>query len=100
MRTGSTQAGGPKPQPPPRLYAASAPQGLPAPRHGNPDDLTRIDGVGTAIERLLFDRGIYHFDQIAGLEPHQVVWLEQELGFPGRIGEERWIDQARRLIEG
>ena len=80
--------------------AASAPQGLPAPRHGNPDDLTRIDGVGTAIERLLFDRGIYHFDQIAGLEPHQVVWLEQELGFPGRIGEERWIDQARRLIEG
>lgn len=80
--------------------AASAPQGLSAPRHGNPDDLTRIEGVGTAIERLLFDRGIYHFDQIAGLEPHQVVWLEQELGFPGRLGEERWIEQARRLIEG
>ncbi len=80
--------------------AASAPQGLPGPRHGNPDDLTRIAGIGTAIEKLLFDRGLFHFDQIAALAPHEVVWLEQELGFPGRIAEERWIEQARRLIEG
>ncbi|MCE7029555.1 hypothetical protein [Jiella avicenniae] len=79
---------------------ASAPHGLPAPRRGNPDDLTSIQGIGTAIERLLFERGLYHFDQIAGLTPPEVVWLEQELGFPGRIGEERWIEQARRLIEG
>ncbi|MBP0616692.1 hypothetical protein [Jiella mangrovi] len=79
---------------------ASAPSGLPAPRHGNPDDLTRIEGIGTAIEKLLFDRGIYHFDQIAGLEPHEVVWVEQEIGFPGRIAQERWIEQACRLIEG
>ena len=80
--------------------SAAAPQGLPAPRHGNPDDLTRIEGVGTAIEKLLFDRGLFHYDQIAGLAPHEVVWLEQELGFPGRIGDERWIEQACRLIEG
>ena len=79
---------------------ASAPQGLPAPRCGNPDDLTRIEGIGTAIERLLFDRGLYHFDQIAGLQSHEVVWLEQELGFPGRVAEERWIEQARHLVEG
>ena len=79
---------------------ASAPQGLPAPRHGNPDDLTCIEGIGTAIERLLFERGLYHFDQIAGLTPPEIVWLEQELGFPGRVGEERWLEQARRLIAG
>ncbi|NDW03996.1 hypothetical protein [Jiella pacifica] len=79
---------------------ASVPQGLPAPRHGNPDDLTCIEGIGTAIERLLFERGLYHFDQIAGLAPSEIVWLEQELGFPGRIGRERWIEQARRLIAG
>ncbi|TFF19079.1 hypothetical protein E3C22_20095 [Jiella endophytica] len=93
----TTSASGPASTPP---VGASAPEGLPAPRHGNPDDLTRIDGIGTAIEKLLFDRGIYHFDQLAGLEPHEVLWVEQELGFPDRIGEERWIEQARRLVEG
>ncbi|MBO0662185.1 hypothetical protein LQ948_07170 [Jiella sp. MQZ9-1] len=78
----------------------SAPEGFAGPRHGNPDDLTRIQGIGPAIETLLFDRGIYHFDQIAALAPHEVIWVEQELGFPGRITNERWIEQARRLVEG
>ncbi|MCQ0987846.1 hypothetical protein [Jiella marina] len=79
---------------------ATAPAGLPGPRQGNPDDLTRIDGIGPAIEKLLFERGLYHFDQIAALRPEEAIWIEQELGFPGRIREEAWIDQARRLVEG
>ena len=67
------------------------------PRGGTPDDLTRIAGIGPSVERLLHDLGIFHYDQIAALAEPEAAWLEDKLGFAGRIGEERWVDQARTL---
>ena len=70
------------------------PERLSAPRDDKPDDLTRIKGIGPAIERILFEHGIFHFDQIAGWGAAEARWIEQMIGFAGRVERERWIAQA------
>ncbi|HEX6114307.1 MAG TPA: hypothetical protein VFZ10_18565 [Geminicoccaceae bacterium] len=74
----------------------AAPPPLPGPE-GAPDDLQRINGIGPGIERTLHELGIYHFHQIAGFTPENVVWVDRRLRFKGRIEREDWIGQARRL---
>jgi len=79
---------------------AARPTGIAAARHGGPDDLQRISGVGPAIERTLHGLGFYHFDQIAGWTAGEVAWVGQHLNFPGRIEREEWVAQARLLAAG
>lgn len=76
---------------------AAEPRRLDGPRNGTPDNLTRIKGIGPAIERLLFEHGIYHFDQIAGWSAAESRWIDQMVGFAGRVGREGWIEQAREF---
>ena len=76
------------------------PQGLPAARGGAPDDLRMIDGIGPRIESTLNSLGIYHFDQIAAWSPANIDWIERYLAFKGRIGREKWVEQARALVLG
>ncbi|MEX6507134.1 hypothetical protein [Jiella sp. M17.18] len=76
---------------------AAEPRRLDAPRGGDPDDLTRISGIGPAVERLLFDIGIFHLDQIAALSDEEIAWLEERLGLAGRVASERWVEQAKTL---
>ena len=83
--------------PAPALDDASRPQGLDSARGGQADDLKRISGVGPKIEGILNDLGIYHFDQIAAWTPEQVAWVDGYLSFKGRIGREKWIEQAKQL---
>ena len=64
------------------------------------DNLKRIKGVGPKNEEQLNALGIYKFSQIASWTPENVEWVEGYLSFPGRIGREAWIDQARVLAEG
>ncbi|MEH6718998.1 MAG: hypothetical protein V7704_08980 [Aurantimonas endophytica] len=75
------------------------PARLDAPRAGTPDDLTRIDGIGTSLERLLFENGIYHYDQIARWGAGEAHWFEAKSGFPGRVTRERWVEQAQALVD-
>lgn len=75
------------------------PQGLPAPRAGAADDLRLIDGVGPRIESTLHSLGVFHFDQIAAWTPANIDWIERYLAFKGRIGRERWVEQARVLAD-
>ncbi|MCB8836569.1 hypothetical protein [Aurantimonas sp. VKM B-3413] len=89
-RSGDAASGGPERE-------AREPQRRDHPRGGTPDDLTRIAGIGPAIERLLHDLGIFHYDQIAALGEAEARWLDDKLGFSGRIAEERWVDQAKTL---
>lgn len=84
---------------PDEAVVSREPARLDAPRADTPDDLTRIDGIGPSLERLLFENGIYHFDQIAAWGAGEVQWVEARSGFPGRIARERWVEQARALIE-
>ena len=77
--------------------ASSPPSRLDAARGGVPDDLTRISGIGQSIERLLFDNGVFHFDQIAEWTADNMRWANELSGFQGRVEREEWVDQAKIL---
>jgi len=81
--------GGPAAEPrrPPALPAAD----------GSADDLKMISGIGPKLEQTLNDLGIYHFRQIAALQPAEIAWLDTHLTFRGRIEREDWVGQARKL---
>jgi predicted flap endonuclease-1-like 5' DNA nuclease len=76
------------------------PSGLATPRHGLPDDLKRIKGIGPQNERRLQALGIWHFDQIATWTGENIVWIASFLKFPGRIERENWVAQAKILASG
>lgn len=79
----------------------SAPNFLPAPREGAPDDLLRISGVGPKLEALLHELGIFHFDQIAAWTDQDIAWIDEHLDdFHGRITREDWVEQAKILAAG
>ena len=71
---------------------------FPRARDGAPDDLTRIRGIGPSIERLLFDNGIFHFEQIAAWTTDEAAWADELSGFRGRVVREGWIQQAKDLV--
>lgn len=60
---------------------------------GEPDDLTRIRGIGQVLARELNAAGIYHFWQIAALTESDLPTL----GFRGKIDWPDKIEQAERL---
>jgi NADH-quinone oxidoreductase subunit E len=90
----------PRTRPPQARTPFGAPAPLPEPRGGQKDNLKLIKGIGPRIEHGLNELGVYHFDQIAGWDSQTVVWVENHFSFPGRIGREKWIQQARELSQG
>ena len=76
------------------------PAALAAARGGKADNLTAIDGVGSAIEKKMFKFGIFHFDQIAKMNKSELAWLGNAVGFPGRPERENWAGEAKRLAAG
>jgi small subunit ribosomal protein S2 len=71
---------------------------LTAPR-GAPDDLSRLTGVGPQLEKKLNDAGIYHFWQLAAMQPDDVAKVDTELKLNGRITRDSWVAQARTMLE-
>ncbi|AAL52484.1 hypothetical cytosolic protein [Brucella melitensis bv. 1 str. 16M] len=78
---------------------AGRPQWREAPRRGKADELTAIEGIGKAIEAVLHELGIFHYDQIAQWTREEAIWIERRIGFPGRVEREGWIAQAAKLAE-
>ena len=62
------------------------------------DDLTTINGIGPVLGQKLRGLGITTFRQIAALSAADVARVDAELNFKGRIGRERWIEQARGIL--
>ena len=62
-----------------------------------PDDLTRIKGIGRVLQAKLNELGIVTFQQIADFRPADIERVNEKLDFPGRIERERWVDQAKDL---
>ncbi|MBS3961401.1 MAG: hypothetical protein KGZ61_06145 [Sandarakinorhabdus sp.] len=99
---GADQTGPPVPAP-----AAAAASGadmpspfLPAP-DGEPDDLTRIKGIGPRLSALLAELGVFHFAQIASWTPEQLALVDSRLGtFRGRPERDQWQSQAALLAAG
>jgi hypothetical protein len=63
------------------------------------DDLTKLNGVAETLQRRLHNHGVYTFKQIAHWNHEQMECFSQRLGSHDRIRRERWIDQARELLE-
>jgi len=63
------------------------------------DNLKQISGIGPALEKKLKANGISTFKQLAELSKEDIARLEEQvIRFPGRIGRERWVQQAKKLI--
>lgn len=62
-----------------------------------PDDLTRVPGIGQVFSRRLQDAGIDRFSQLAALEVQEIAEI---LGYPAsRVERERLREKARELAE-
>jgi len=64
----------------------------------NADDLTKISGVGPVLAEKLNESGVYTYKQIANWNEYNVQEFDSHLSFPGRIGREEWIKQAKELV--
>jgi predicted flap endonuclease-1-like 5' DNA nuclease len=64
-----------------------------------PDDLTRIKGIGHVLQTKLNELGIVTYRQIAEFSEADIARVNESLDFPGRIERERWVEQAEVLIE-
>jgi small subunit ribosomal protein S2 len=71
---------------------------LAAPR-GAPDDLTKLNGVGPQLEKKLNEAGVFHYWQLAAMQPSDVAKLDSDLKLNGRIERDGWVSQARANIE-
>lgn len=74
------------------------PPGLQRARDGRRDSLREIIGVTSLDESTLNNLGIFHFDQIADWTDAEVLWLENHVFARGRVGREKWQDQAHKLV--
>lgn len=89
----------PKASPPPAGKQEADARGRLAAPQGEADDLKKIKGVGKVLEGKLNAAGIFHFWQVAGLKPDQIEELENDMSFPGRVGRDDWIAQAKELAD-
>ena len=66
----------------------------------NRDDLTKINGIGSFIEKKLNNIGIYNYLQISKLSKEEIETLTDLIQFfPGRIERDDWTGQAKQLLE-
>ncbi|MCX5520959.1 polyhydroxyalkanoate depolymerase [Kaistia defluvii] len=63
------------------------------------DDLKRIAGIGPKLEASLNAAGFTRFAQIARLTVKQQTALDAKLGLRGRVAREKWIEQAKGLMQ-
>lgn len=84
--------------PPEEQVPAVVFKGIEAPR-GEPDDLKRISGISPKLEQRLNDLGVFHFWQIADLDPANLQSLDRQLRLKGQIEKEDWVGQAKKLVE-
>ena len=64
-----------------------------------PDDLTRIEGIGPKVARVLNDAGITTFDALARANPADLERTLDEAGLQ-MMDPNGWIEQARLAAKG
>ncbi|TMV13464.1 50S ribosomal protein L21 [Arenibacterium halophilum] len=79
---------------------APAKKAKPAAKAEGADDLTKLSGVGPALEKKLHGAGVTTFAQIAAWTDADVAAMDEQLSFKGRIEREGWIEQAKELSKG
>ncbi|WP_193336320.1 hypothetical protein [Devosia beringensis] len=82
----------------PASAAGPRPSALGKPRAGGPDDLRQIKGIGPKLVAALNALGVYHLDQVATWSAANVDWVDGQLALKGRITRERWVEQAKAIV--
>jgi predicted flap endonuclease-1-like 5' DNA nuclease len=62
-----------------------------------PDDLTRLFGVGPKLAKALAERGVIRFSQLAAWTAKDLNAIDADLKLLGRPMRDAWVEQARRL---
>jgi predicted flap endonuclease-1-like 5' DNA nuclease len=62
-----------------------------------PDDLTRMMGIGPKLAAALAERGVTTFAQIAAWTDRELVDFDKALDLKGRATRDAWVAQARRF---
>ena len=63
------------------------------------DDLTALKGIAKVLEQRLHEFGIYTYEQIASWTDDQIKEFSSRLAFKDRIHREKWVEQARKLLD-
>jgi len=79
-----------------RAIAGQAPKKIAKP--AKPDDLTKISGVGPALQKKVNIMGVWTYRQIAEWKGLEVAYVNSHLNFSGRIERDQWIRQAKQLM--
>ena len=64
-----------------------------------PDDLTRMVGIGPKLAEALAARGVTRFADIAAWTEADLAEVDTALSLKGRAVREAWVDQAKQLAE-
>ncbi len=67
---------------------------------GPSDELTRIRGIDSIVQKQLRELGIRRFSDVAALTAADVKGLNDKFGVKGRIEQENWLGQAQILATG
>ena len=63
------------------------------------DDLQKIKGIGSSIEKILHNHEIFYFQQIAQISEYEIDLIAHNLkGLRSRIYREDWIGQAKSFL--
>ena len=67
------------------------------PRPCGKDDLKVVEGIDVVTEAALNGIGIFHYDQISKWSQNNCAWVEEHLSIQGKILEDKWIEQSKKL---
>ena len=59
----------------------------------------KLTGIGPQIVQKLNDAGVWHYWQVAAMQPEDVTKLDTELKLNGRIDRDGWIAQSRGFLD-
>ena len=62
-----------------------------------PDDLTRLVGIGPKLADALAARGVTRFSQLAAWTADDLATIDAALSLKGRAARDAWVAQAKRF---
>jgi predicted flap endonuclease-1-like 5' DNA nuclease len=63
----------------------------------DPDDLTRLVGIGPKLSVALAERGVTRFEHIAAWTDKELAEIDKALDLKGRAVRDAWVAQAKRF---
>ncbi len=98
-RVAPSAAGAEAAAPQPKGPEGEQPDLIEQARDGRADDLKLISGIGPKLEQKLNSIGIWHYEQVAGWTQPNIDWVNAAISFRGRIEREKWVLQAKQLVQ-